>query len=282
MLKNGFTYEKMMTQINSYIEKYSVFSANGLCNSILGRNIPVIVLGEGENAIAYIGGLMGSDGISPRLLMRFVRDICSSYAEDTSVFGFSARRIFKEYTLVIIPMLNPDGRDYCVNGIAQNNPLRERLIKENAGNTDFSRWRGNARGVELRHNFGLENGENEPEIEVGNLCNFLRFGLTPKIIFELSADRDFNNCIYFGDGEGRSKIATALTQMSGIERRYRQSNKIGMTLSDWADIELEAASFSVEFKAFDTEGERNDENEVFSLYIQIRKMLFCAPILSKI
>ena len=282
MLKNGFTYEKMMTQINSYIEKYSVFSANGLCNSMLGRNIPVIVLGEGENAIAYIGGLMGSDGISPRLLMHFVRDICSSYAEDTSVFGFSARRIFKEYTLVIIPMLNPDGRDYCVNGIAQNNPLRERLIKENAGNTDLSRWRGNARGVELRRNFGLENGEYEPEVEVGALCNFLRFGIPPKMIFEFSADKNFDNCIYFGDGERRSKIATALTQMSGFERRYRESQESRLMLSDWADRELDASSFSVELKSFNTMRERNDDNDVFSLYIQMRKMLFCAPILSKI
>ena len=40
MLKNGFTYEKMMTQINSYIEKYSVFSANFIADffDVFGKN----------------------------------------------------------------------------------------------------------------------------------------------------------------------------------------------------------------------------------------------------
>ena len=282
MLKNGFTYEKMMAQINSYIEKHLTFSANGLCDSILGKNIPVITLGEGANVLAYIGGLNGSDGVSPRLLLHFVRDICSVYAEEGSVFGFSAKRILKEYTLIVIPMLNPDGRDYCVNGVTVNNPLRDRLINKNLGSEDFSCWRGNARGIELRYNFGLENGEYEPEVEVGALCNFLRFGIPPKMIFEFSADKNFDNCIYFGDGERRSKIATALTQMSGFERRYRESQESRLMLSDWADRELDASSFSVELKSFNTMRERNDDNDVFSLYIQMRKMLFCAPILSKI
>lgn len=282
MAINSFTYENMMQEINFYAEKYSALSVSGLCESILGRSIPVITLGEGECVIAYVGGLFGCDRVSPRLLTRFVRDICALCDEGGSAFGFSARRILKEYTFVVIPMLNPDGNDYSVNGVRSENLLKDRLLKINGGSEDFSSWEGNARGRELRYNFGVESQEYEPEVEVGNLCNFLRFGIPPSMIFEFSAGKCLDNSIYYGDGEKLSKMAIALTQMSGFERKYRESREPRLMLSDWAKREIGCSSFAVELKSFNTLNGRSDENDVFSLYTRIRKLFFCAPLLSKI
>lgn len=113
MAEMYFNYNKMMSEIDLYVNKYPFISVIGICDSILGNNIPAIILGEGETVITYIGGEEGCDSISSFLLLRFVRDICSLYEERGAAFGFSAENILKNYTLVVIPMLNPDGNIYC-------------------------------------------------------------------------------------------------------------------------------------------------------------------------
>ena len=94
-------------------------------------------------------------------------------------------------------MLNPDGADYAIHGVKEDNPLRERVLKMNGRSEDFSRWQANARGVDLNHNYdagfweykrleaeqGIACGaptrysgempESEPE--TGALCRYIRF-----------------------------------------------------------------------------------------------------------
>ena len=97
MADTYFDYKKMMIEIDNYMNKYSFLSVNGICESILGNTVPVLTLGEGKCVIAYIGGEEGYDIISPSLLLRFVRDICSLYEEKGAAFGFSAESILKNY-----------------------------------------------------------------------------------------------------------------------------------------------------------------------------------------
>jgi hypothetical protein len=271
MMRNSyFDYAKMMNEIDSYINKYPFVSVTGICESILGRHIPSVILGSGETVVAYVGGEDGRDSVSPFLLLRFIRDICSLYEEKGSAFGFSAENILKNYTLVIIPMLNADGSCYCSQGVDSENPIRERLIKMNGGNEDFSHWRGNARGVELKYNYGAEFDCIEPEPEVGALCNFLRYGFKPDILLNFSisdSDKSKTKCeeerIFYGDGEIEYKMAVALSQMGGIKRLYRQSNAPRLMLADWSINELYTSAFSVELPFFKIESQKQFNDKTF-------------------
>lgn len=277
-----FDYLKMMTEINAYMNKYSFLSVNGICQSILGQTVPALVIGEGERTVIYVGGEVGNDLISPNLLLRFIKDICSLYEEGGAAFGFSAENILKNYTLVIIPMLNPDGSSYCKNGIASDNPLKERVLKMNGGSDNFSAWCKNARGVDLRYNYGAEYSSVEPEIEVGSLCNFLRFGRKPDIVIVFSEGERSDGMLFFGDGEVENKMAIALSQMSGFKRMYRESQPQKLMLADWVIGELGSAAFSIEMPRESYISRRQFEDKSFSSYTKIRKLLFCAPFLSKI
>ena len=272
----------MIAEINAYMEKYSFISVTGLCDSILGRTVPVISLGEGKTVIAYVGGEQGNDVQSPSVLLRFVKDICALYEEGGAAFGFSAEHILQSFTIVVIPMLNPDGVSYCVTGVDADNPLRDRLIKINGGSLDFSNWRGNARGVELKYNYGAERSEYEPEAEVGALCNFFRFGMTPSMLFAFSQSDEAEGRICFGEGERESKTAIALTQMTGYKRCFRQSEEPVLMLTDWSIKELSSAAFSIELAPIENMGIKRTQDKIFSVYAQMRKMLFCAPFLNKI
>ena len=141
-----FDYVKMMTEVDGYMGKYNFISVTGIGESILRHTIPAIMIGEGISVIAYVGGEVGCDKVSPQILLRFVRDISSLYEEGGSAFGFSVENILKTYTFVIIPMLNPDGSLYCRYGLEEDNPIKERVLAINNGKSDFSLWRGNARG----------------------------------------------------------------------------------------------------------------------------------------
>ena len=282
MAEQYFDYEKMMTEIDFYMNKYKFISVNGICESILGRMVPAIILGSGKRVVVYVGGEAGNDNVSSALLVRFVRDVCALYSESGSAFGFSAENIFKNYTVVIIPMLNPDGSMYCSKGVGADNPLRERALKINRNNEDFSAWSKNARGIELKYDYGFDSSEKEPEPEVGALCNFLRYGLTPSILISFSHSLYEEETIYFGDGEIENKMSLALSQMSGMKRVYRVSENSNLMITDWSQKELSTASFSFELPRIKCSNYKQYSDSIFSTYAKLRKIFFCAPFLNKI
>ncbi len=283
MAKIYFDYTKMMEEIDTYMNKYSFLSVTVAARSILKKSIPAIILGEGKSTVLYIGGEEGCDAISPLLLVRFVRDICSLYSEGGSAFGFSAESIFKNYTLVIIPMLNPDGATYCSQGVDIDNPLRERVLRLNGESEDFSLWRGNARGIELKYNYGAEYSESEPEAEVGAFCNFLRYGFKPDILlsFSQSKPEDSEGVIYYGDGEIENKMAVALSQMAKMKRAYRESCVKRFTIADWSIKELSSSAFTLEMPTIKYNNQKQFNDKSFACYTELRKMLFCVPFLNK-
>ena len=281
-----FGYEAMISETNFIMEKYSFVSVTGLCDSILGRTIPIISIGEGKTNVFYIGGEFASDSLTPFLLMKFVRDISSLYSERASVFGFPVEYILKNYKFTVLPMLNPDGREYCIYGVDNANPIKDRLIAMNNGESDFKSWRGNARGVLLSCNYGVEETEYELEQEVGSLCNYLKYGLTPDMIFVFSGSIEQKDQIYYADGEVENKSAIALSQMSSIKRSFRKTEKPELLLADWAIANLNCRAFSIELEILGRSGSISKnglaEDLYFTKYAALRKLLFCSPLLSKI
>lgn len=275
-------YHDLIEEIGTLMEKYPRISVTGLCNSILGNNIPIITLGEGHTRIIYLGGEAGNDELSPYLLLRFIKDICAMKEEGGAVYGFSAEYILKKYTLTVIPILNPDGAVYRSCGVSESNPLRERVIKINGGSEDFSDWIGNARGVDLRYCYGFDSeGNVEPEAEVGALCNFLSFGTPAELVIAFAHGDLGESLIYYGDGEPSAKIAAAFTQMTGFKRCFFEGKPSKKSLLEWSNSELLSRSFRIEISR-EAQCQRRNKGQSFSKYLQIRKVLFCAPLLSKI
>lgn len=283
-MKDGRYYLDIISEINFIVEKYNNVSVTGLCNSILGMNIPIITLGEGSKKIVYVGGQAGNDKLTPYILLRYIKDICSLYQENGSAFGFSAEYILKNYTITVIPILNPDGLNYCDIGVLENNPLYERVIKLNNGSSDFSNWNGNARGIDLRNNYFTENTETniDQEPEVGALCNFLKFGDLPEMIFAFDKIDKKDSVIYFGDGEAATKRAIALTQMTGVKRIFYDDSEYDNSLISWSNQELGIKTFLIEISAHNDIAPKQRKEDYFGKYLNFRKMLFCAPMLSKI
>lgn len=121
-----------------------------LGRSVMGRDIPVLTLGQGKRRLLYLCGTHAAETIAGNVILAFayelltMREICAIPCEET----------LSRCTLHIVPLLNPDGAEIAQGGIHAED--RPRLLFFNEGSEDFSRWQANARGVDLNHNFDAD------------------------------------------------------------------------------------------------------------------------------
>ena len=119
--------------------------------SILGRTIPALWWGEGEQTVLLVGAHHGMEWITGNLLMAFLQELMELYAQNDE----NALQFYRVLRLVVIPQLNPDGVEMALHGANPHHPLYGRQLRMNGGSTDFSHWQANARGVDLNHNYAV-------------------------------------------------------------------------------------------------------------------------------
>ncbi len=126
--------------------------AEVLGRSLLGQQIPMLMLGEGQGLVVYVAGIRAGTGSLSLALLAFAREYLACLSRKGEVHGTPISYLFSRRTVCVVPVLNPDGMLYRSAGVAADNPLRERLIAMNG--EDFSAWSANGRGVDLGRNFG--------------------------------------------------------------------------------------------------------------------------------
>lgn len=151
MMKTGFPVSSLLSEL----EKLPGWmKRKGLTRSILGTEIPLLEIGEGERSVLYVGAHHGSESITAALLCDFLAELAHRMDAGETVCGVSVSYLLSHRKLILIPMLNPDGVEYAVNGVKEDNPLLERVLGMNGeAGEDFSHWQANARGVDLNHNY---------------------------------------------------------------------------------------------------------------------------------
>lgn len=294
------TWERMMAYLNCFSERYPFLSFGTLGESVLGRSIPVITLGEGKKTFVYVGTHHAMEWITSVLLLRFINEYAEAYRDGRRVYNVHLPYLFKERRIIVIPMLNPDGVSYVLDGVREDNPLYSRLERMNPRHPDYSHWQANARGVDLNHNYdagfleyktleresGILGGgptrysgecpESEPE--VGYLCNYIRFHR--KEIHAVLTLHTQGEEIYYTSGEEvtprSAAMAKALSRLCG----YALAKPEGMAayggLTDWCIRSLGLPSFTVECG----KGENPlPAEQYFCIYASLRQMLFEAPLL---
>ena len=88
--------------------------------------------------------------------MKFVEEFCIAYVNNSSIYGYSARNIFNNTSIYIVPMCNIDGVDLVTGNIPEGSELytNTKLISESFPNIPFpSGWKANIRGVDLNLQF---------------------------------------------------------------------------------------------------------------------------------
>lgn len=283
--------------LDELTEEYPCLSRSTLGRSVLGREIPLLRLGEGGTHLLYVGAHHGAEGMTAAFLLRFLSELLSARRSGRSVEGVDPAFLLSVRTLWIVPALNPDGVELVERGILSAGFLSERILRMNGGSDDLSTWQANARGVDLNHNYdagfraykGVEaslgvlgggptrySGDYpESEPETAALARFVRSVPLSLILSLHTQGRE----IYFTSGgralKGQFAVAARFAAMTG----YRVSQPSGAAayggLTDWAVGRLGIPCFTVECG----EGKNPLPPERFApAYGEIRPLLFRAPL----
>jgi len=125
-------------QMNEYIAKFvkmypELITTYYAGNSVWGNSIPVVEFGKGSKYIMIAAGLHPREQITTNYIMEVLDTYSYLYYTNGTVNGYHVKNLLDEYTLVIMPCVNPDGRY-----LAQ---------------TDIPSYYFNANGVQLNTNF---------------------------------------------------------------------------------------------------------------------------------
>ncbi len=291
-------HARMMQYLECFRERYPFLEIQNLGTSVLGKNIPIIALGQGKKSILYVGAHRGTEWITTVLLMRFINEYAECYRTGRHIYSVYLPYLFRQRRILIVPMLNPDGVDYVINGVAKDNPLQERLIKMNDGSNDFSLWQANGRGVDLNHNYnvdfeayrddaakrGINSGapsgyggeEAQSEPETAYLCHYLHY-----VQGELGAVLSFHTggeeISYSGNGVTLPRslpLAKILSRLSAYRLAKPEENAALGSLSDFCIQGLQIPAFTLRCG----KGPSPLPQELyFCIYAAIRALLFEVP-----
>ncbi len=292
------TYSLMMEYINIFAERYTQMSVTFIGDSILGKSIPMVTLGDpcATKGVMYVGAHHGMEWITTVMLLRFINEYGEYHKAGRQMYGVNMSYLARTRFISIVPMLNPDGVDLQIGGIPDGCPIAERLIRMNGGN-DFSKWQANIRGVDLNHNYAAGFEEYKPlereagilggaptkysgeypesEPETAALCSYLRYNDNVKLLLTLHTQGEE---IFCGDGSapGCTKIGRMISRMTGYKLSMPEGTALYGGLTDWYVRDMEKPAFTLEC------GKGKNPlplSDYFRIYAGLRELFFCAPVM---
>jgi hypothetical protein len=150
-----YSYEMMMEDALKLSNIYpDLIRISSIGKSVEGRDILFISLGKGAEKILLNGSHHAREYITTTFLMKMIEDYAYSYRNNLKPGGYDVKSILKEVTILVIPMVNPDGVNLVQKGL--NFVKRPDMIKKmNLLNTryGYKSWKTNINGVDLNRNY---------------------------------------------------------------------------------------------------------------------------------
>ncbi len=152
----------LQNNIEQLKKKYRFLRTGNIGYSVLGKPIPYIQIGNGPKEVMYSASIHANEWITSVILMKFIEDFSKAYEENSFIYGYSAKEIFDNTKIYIVPMVNPDGVDLVTGVISKNTGIYNQFkdISLNFPSIPFPLgWKANFNGVDLNLQFpaGWEN-----------------------------------------------------------------------------------------------------------------------------
>lgn len=119
---DDFVFSSNLLYENLQILKQTYpFLQNGsIGKSVLGKDIPFIRVGRGQKEVFYSASYHANEWITSILLLEFLYEYCAAIQNNSTIWNFSARRLFESVSIYIVPLVNPDGVDLVTRCFAYN------------------------------------------------------------------------------------------------------------------------------------------------------------------
>ncbi len=131
--------------------RYPFLKTGSIGKSVMGRPLAYLCIGKGEKEICYNASHHANEWLTTPVLLTFAEEYLEACALNEEFGGKSAKTLFSEYSLYLVPLVNPDGVD-LVTGILNAGGYYNyaKHISEQYSNIPFpSGWKANIEGVDL-------------------------------------------------------------------------------------------------------------------------------------
>lgn len=144
--------------VEGLVTRYPFLVSGSIGRSVMRKEIPYLRIGTGEKEVCYSASYHANESITTPVLLRFAEDYCDAYGavlRGESTPDFPAAQLYQEFSLYLIPLVNPDGVD-LVNGILRVGDFYRQAVRIAA---DFPSipfpegWKANIDGVDLNLQF---------------------------------------------------------------------------------------------------------------------------------
>lgn len=145
----SYTYNILQMNIYALRKVYPFLQLGYIGNSVMGKQIPYIRIGNGTKEVFYNASFHANEWITTPILMKFIENFSKSYIDSGYIFGYSTNYIFNNFSLYIVPMVNVDGVDLVTGGIDKNSSYyaHAKNISNNFPGISFpSGWKANISG----------------------------------------------------------------------------------------------------------------------------------------
>lgn len=155
-INSRYTYEMMQMDIEAIQELYPFVEVFSIGKSVIGKDLTALKIGNGSKEIFYSASFHANEWITTPVLMKFIADYCLAYVQNKNINGYSAKELFQNATLYIVPMVNPDGVDLVTGSITKGSQYYNSAKKISDSYPDIpfpSGWKANIEGVDLNLQF---------------------------------------------------------------------------------------------------------------------------------
>ncbi|WLD92060.1 M14 family metallopeptidase [Alkalihalobacillus sp. AL-G] len=151
--KQGYTYSIMSEHLRSLNEIYPFIRQRSIGESVLGKPIPEIQIGNGPKKVHFNASFHANEWITTSVVMNFLNDYLLALTNQWAIRGLDMSPFYDGVTLSIVPMVDPDGVDLVLEGPPENEYFHDYVLELNNWSYDFSGWKANIRGVDLNNQF---------------------------------------------------------------------------------------------------------------------------------
>ena len=157
LVEESFPYTSILTEwvIDGFQMRYPFVETGSIGLSVMGNSIPYIKIGNGPTEVAYNASFHANESITTPVLLKFAEQLLQAYVTEEPYEGVNAPNLFEEFTLYLVPLVNPDGVD-LVNGLLESGRFyrNAKRIAESYPQIAFpDGWKANIRGVDLNLQF---------------------------------------------------------------------------------------------------------------------------------
>ena len=152
----SYTSDVLDLNLSAMKKIYPFLDFGTIGKSVLGKSIQYVKFGNGSKEVFYSASIHANEWITSVLLMKFLEILSKSYVNGLNVYGYPSKYLFDNYSLYLVPMVNPDGVDLVTGKYAKGTTIynNAQRIANSYPNIPFpSGWKANILGTDLNLQF---------------------------------------------------------------------------------------------------------------------------------